>query len=233
MKTRTVILSAFLALMGVGCYTQFSTLEQQDIPPETTVDSTGDTVRVVRRVDTIVTREREVCYWERDLLGYPRLRCYQTYYPRDWYRYNNVPWWYMNDPYWSDYDRCPRLYFYDPNCGCCKYYRDAPIYRSPSTGGGAPRTPRPNTGTSRDSRTTRSSGLTGSSPVRSSSSRGTARKLIEQPAATPADSAKTTPAVPTADPAVTPGTSIEAPKVQQQPADTLEGSRMRRSSRNR
>ncbi len=117
------ILSIFL--FSGGCYTQFASLNNS-VPEKITnvVDSTGDTVKVIQKTDTILQKEREVCVWERDLLGYPHLRCYKSYYPRDWFVYNNTPWWYRNDPFWGDYDHCPRFYYYDPDCGCCKYYNE-------------------------------------------------------------------------------------------------------------
>lgn len=113
-----------------GCYTQLTTIDRTPPPQpkeevEWVVDTaTGDTVKVVRQVDTIQTEDHQTCIWERDLMGYPHLRCYDSFYPRDWFYYNNSPWWYRNDPYWYDYDRCPRYYYYDPSCGCCRYTAD-------------------------------------------------------------------------------------------------------------
>ncbi|NLD95389.1 MAG: hypothetical protein GX639_22285 [Fibrobacter sp.] len=123
MYSRGLVLLVAGLFVITGCYTQFVT-NQRIINDEVSVviDSiTGDTVKVINRIDTVLQKEREVCVWERDLMGYPRLRCYKSYYPRDWYVYNNTPWWYNNDPFWGDYDRCPRSYYYDPDCGCCKY----------------------------------------------------------------------------------------------------------------
>ena len=118
----------FSTFLFTGCYTQFVMVDQKP-PPEPTVDwvidsTTGDTVKVIKQVDTIRTRDRETCIWERDLMGYPHLRCYNSYYNSDWFYYNNSPWWYRNDPYWYDYNRCPRYYYYDPSCGCCRYTSD-------------------------------------------------------------------------------------------------------------
>lgn len=128
MKLKTVL--GFVGMCSVftisGCYTQFATTERKPIPEvvDTIIDSTGDTVKVIQRTDTIFQKEEEICVWERDLMGYPRLNCYKSYYPRDWFMYNHSPWWYRNDPYWYDYDRCPRYYYYDYSCGCCKYYTE-------------------------------------------------------------------------------------------------------------
>ncbi len=123
MYSRGLVLLVAGLFVITGCYTQFVTNQRISSENVTAVidSTTGDTVKVINRIDTIVQKEREVCVWERDLMGYPRLRCYKSYYPRDWYVYNNTPWWYNNDPFWGDYDRCPRSYYYDPDCGCCKF----------------------------------------------------------------------------------------------------------------
>jgi hypothetical protein len=121
--------SAFLcaALLGlVGCYTQFATLDTYGKAPsakeEIAVDSAGDTVRVIRDVDTVETREREVCYWQRDLFGRPQLRCYTTYYDDLWYDYYSHPWWYSR--YYSYYNcDCYSPYSYS-YCRDCGYSRD-------------------------------------------------------------------------------------------------------------
>jgi hypothetical protein len=122
MYIRGLFLLVIVSFLMTGCYTKFVTNQRVSNENVTAVidSTTGDTVKVINRIDTVVQKEREVCVWERDLMGYPRLRCYKTFYPRDWYVYNNTPWWY-NDPFWGDYDRCPRNYYYDPDCGCCKY----------------------------------------------------------------------------------------------------------------
>jgi hypothetical protein len=136
--------SAIILLTGFvlsGCYTQFSTLEPA--PPShqardtvVTVDSSGDTVTSIKQVDTIVKQEQRTCIWGRDMFGYPQLQCYDSYYPHDYYTYNYAPWWYRNDPYWHDYDRCPRYYYYDNGCGCCRYYEQQPNYYQGWGGGG-------------------------------------------------------------------------------------------------
>ncbi|MCX7725559.1 MAG: hypothetical protein N2053_01790 [Chitinispirillaceae bacterium] len=119
-----LLLISFILLSG--CYTQLMVVEKREPPKEEVVweidSATGDTVKVIKRVDTVKTKEREICVWRRDLLGYPYLYCYESYYPRDWFYYNYSPWWYRNDPFWYDYYRCPRFYYYDPSCGCCRYY---------------------------------------------------------------------------------------------------------------
>lgn len=117
-------ITSVLPFLLLGCYTQFSTLEPPSAPNATGANE-ADSVVVVsdtsKNVDTIVTRDNQVCVWERDLLGYPHLRCFTSYFPQSYYNYNYSSWWDRDDPYWPDYDRCPRYYFFDQSCGCCRY----------------------------------------------------------------------------------------------------------------
>lgn len=118
-KKNFVLLS--LGLLFTGCYTQFSTI-QTNYPDQQYNQTEADTLKSTdsskARVDTVVTKDREVCVWERDLLGYPELRCYESNYSNYWYDYNYTPWWYRNDPYWSGYNRHHRYYYHNP------YYND-------------------------------------------------------------------------------------------------------------
>jgi|GEM_PF-3196451 len=89
-----------------GCYTQFLMVDQTPSKADEVsfvVDSaTGDTVRIIKQTDTVYTRDHQTCIWERDLMGYPRLRCYDSYYPSHWFYYNYSPWWYYDRyPYYS------------------------------------------------------------------------------------------------------------------------------------
>lgn len=128
-------LPAVLLVALAGCYTQLGMVRHEDIAPaRPATDSTGERVE---KVDTVRVTEREVCYWTRDLLGYPVLRCRESRYSRDWFLYNDVPWWYRHDPYFYDYDRCPRYYYYDRSCGCCRYYRGNRRYYNPGSGSGS------------------------------------------------------------------------------------------------
>ncbi|MBN1128885.1 MAG: hypothetical protein JXA71_07860 [Chitinispirillaceae bacterium] len=109
------IIVAFFALM-CGCYTQFAAVEQRP-----------DTKRQVDMMpDTLQTSDNETCVWERDLMGFPYLRCYKGYYPREWYQYNFSPWWYRGDEHRYGGSRCPAYYYYDKSCGCCRYYLNNP-----------------------------------------------------------------------------------------------------------
>ncbi len=101
---KLLALSLIPAAFLCGCYTQFVMVDRSQPPKEEVsweIDSvTGDTVKVVRQKDTVHTYEHRTCIWERDLMGYPYLRCYDSFYPRDWYYYNYTPWWYYDYPYY-------------------------------------------------------------------------------------------------------------------------------------
>ncbi len=137
------LLRLALLLIGpwclTGCYTQFgNVLNRQEAAIREQSEERDSTIR---KVDTVRVREREVCYWSRDLLGYPVLRCERSNYSRDWHFYHSSPWWYRNDPFWYDYDRCPRYYYYDPACRCCRYYQYSPTPPPSGGGGGGGRAP--------------------------------------------------------------------------------------------
>jgi hypothetical protein len=100
-----------LLLITPGCYTRFAEFEP---------------VSVKAAADTVAPQDSEICIWERDLTGYPRLRCYPSYYPRQWYLYNYSPWWYHNSSHLYNSEKCPPYYYYDDNCGCCRYYLNNP-----------------------------------------------------------------------------------------------------------
>jgi hypothetical protein len=125
-----------------GCYTQFSTLEEKNPPPPPQISyeidsATGDTVKVIRSVDTMMVKQNQNCYWTRDFLGQPELRCDNSMYGHDWYTYNDYPWWYRSDPYYYDYSgRCPRYYYYDASCGCCQYWGGGGFRDDDRWGGG-------------------------------------------------------------------------------------------------
>lgn len=161
MNIKTVFLTLFALVMLSGCYTQFGSFEQ---PGEYFIaegaDSLIDTTEPSAQVDTIIYREKEICVWERDFTGMPHLRCYPSYYHRDWYYYNNSPWWFRNSTGWYDYKRCPRYYYFDSDCGCCRYYQHYPYRHSAGgrKGGGTG-------GTSSSGAPNRSRGIGGSSPV--------------------------------------------------------------------
>jgi hypothetical protein len=119
-------------LLLAGCYTQFShrnrMISDQYVPTDSVMAS--DSVRA-HLPDTLKVNSNQVCYWTRDLYGQPQLRCDDSYYGRDWYRYNNSPWWNSSSSYYyGDYntygwdEQCPAYYYYDNTCGACRYYRD-------------------------------------------------------------------------------------------------------------
>jgi hypothetical protein len=119
-------------LLLAGCYTQFAhrnrMMSDQYMPTDSVMAS--DSVRA-HLPDTLKVNSNQVCYWTRDIYGQPQLRCDDSYYGRDWYRYNNSPWWNSSSSYYyGDYNSygwdepCPAYYYYDNTCGACRYYRD-------------------------------------------------------------------------------------------------------------
>jgi hypothetical protein len=122
----TVFLMAFLL---TGCYTEFAYINNNvsgDTPPDSIAP--GDTA-YGRIPETVAADPNQVCYWTRDITGQPELRCDDPDYGRDWYMYNDYPWWNRSDPYFYgsyNYDgrdqRCPAYYYYDNTCGACRYY---------------------------------------------------------------------------------------------------------------
>jgi hypothetical protein len=119
-----VFCTAALLMFTEGCYTKFAVFE-----PVSTA-AKADSVRAAGA-------DKETCIWERDLMGYPYLHCYPSYYPRQWYLYNYSPWWYHNDRHLYNADQCPPYYSYDPGCGCCRYFLNDPGrtgLRQPVTG---------------------------------------------------------------------------------------------------
>jgi hypothetical protein len=131
MKRIVILILCVLAFSG--CYTQFAMVNRggpEGMPPDSVMgqDSSQSRIR-----DTVRIKDREVCYWTRDIWGRPELRCDDSYYGRDWYRYNNYPWWNRSSSYsyyYGDYnyygwdERCPAYYYFDNSCGACRYYRN-------------------------------------------------------------------------------------------------------------
>lgn len=135
MNIKTFSLTLLALVMLSGCYTRFGSIDQPgDYFIAEEADSLIDSTVPAARVDTIIHKEKEICVWERDFTGMPRLRCFSSFYNNDWYFYNNSPWWFRNSAYWYDYKRCPRYYNFDPDCGCCRYYQHYP-YRHGFGGG--------------------------------------------------------------------------------------------------
>lgn len=116
--SRLLFIAVVAGAMTENCYTKFATFEQREIAPGT---------------DSVKTEDKEVCIWERDLMGFPYLHCYPGYYPRQWY-INNSPWWYHNNEHLYNADQCPPYYYFDPNCGCCRYYLNNPALSRASYG---------------------------------------------------------------------------------------------------
>lgn len=114
---------SLLILSICGCYTQFVTLE--DRYPVTadasSSDSTG-TVKPGKDKDTVVIKEKEICYWRRNFFGEWELECYESNYPSYWHSYHHRPWWYRRTGFRSYRCHCPYHSYYHPNCEYCWEY---------------------------------------------------------------------------------------------------------------
>ena len=148
-RTFTLIagLSAVLMLFA-GCYTRFAgpAYRKTVAPPRAdstyVPDSTRDSTTATARVDTVREIEQETCFWVRNYWGEPELRCFDSYRSDPWYSYQHYPWWYRsswysNSLYYYDRDRCPRYYYFDPTCGCCRYFREDPYWSGGGGGSGS------------------------------------------------------------------------------------------------
>jgi hypothetical protein len=137
-KIETLIILSFTFLL-IGCYTQFTRIENRytDVPedfvPDTTaeyiVDSTAEDQSAANK-DTVIVKEREVCYWHRTFLGEWELRCYKTNYSNYYHSYYSRPWWYSqyNVSYHPYSYHCPYHSYYHASCEYCWYHYDKYYY---------------------------------------------------------------------------------------------------------
>lgn len=114
---------AMACLLAAGCYTRLATVGP---PPGTGGGGEGVIADSgAAPPETVTIKDREVCYWERDFFGRPRLRCYESYYNDDWHHFHDYPWWYRGRSYYRDYDcHCPYHISYHPTCRLCWRYCD-------------------------------------------------------------------------------------------------------------
>ena len=124
----------FCALLSGGCYTQLMSYQGEVLAGR---DSAGADCGECREVAPASDR-REICVWERDMFGYPDLRCYNTNYSSSWVYFHNTPWWYRDSYGWYDTRGCPPYYYFDRISGICRYYSSSnyPHGNSGSGGGG-------------------------------------------------------------------------------------------------
>ncbi len=186
------ILTASVAIIlgASGCYTKFATPRREYQPSKElmVVDSTGDTVRVITKTDTVRTSEQEICIWERDIAGFPRLRCFQSRHSHGYYLYSNVPWWYRAHPHVYDYGYCPPNYYYDFHRGTCRYIWSS----SPPGGGRQPSQPRVSDPPARRPRV---QGLEDAEPTPSGSSNQTGASAPSPAPLAPSQSKSSSPSV--------------------------------------
>jgi len=117
---------AFLLGFG-GCYTKLASYQNETMGNGGDCSDCGD--------EAPVNDRREVCVWERDIFGFPEMRCYTTNYSSSWMYFHSTPWWYRDSYRWYDTRGCPPNYYYDRGSGICRYYGSS-NYHPPGGGGG-------------------------------------------------------------------------------------------------
>jgi hypothetical protein len=132
LKKMLISLAAvFCALLPAGCYTKIASFQNETMPTSASAAGSGcDDCRD----EAPVSGRREICVWERDIFGWPEMRCYTTNYASSWMYFHNTPWWYRNNYGWYDTRGCPAYYYYDRVSGICRYYGGS--YYPPSNSGG-------------------------------------------------------------------------------------------------
>jgi hypothetical protein len=131
-KVLILLFAAGCPLFLGGCYTRLMTYQGE----VTEAGSKGGGCADCRE-EVPYTGGRQVCVWERDLFGYPELRCYYTSYASSWLYFHNTPWWYRSNYGWRDTRGCPPYYYYDRFSGTCRYYGGSSYPGpNPGTGGG-------------------------------------------------------------------------------------------------
>ena len=121
------IVLLFIVFILAGCYTQFVTLDTRvnSITSNSSEDSTKVSENTLeKKIDTIVIKDREVCYWHRTFLGKWELRCYRTNYSDYWHSYYNRPWWYHQSFNKTYNCHCPYHITFHPNCTNCWFHCD-------------------------------------------------------------------------------------------------------------
>ena len=116
------------AFLFGGCYTKLASYQNETMAASGGgCSDCGD--------EAPVNNRREVCVWERDIFGFPEMRCYTTNYSSSWMYFHSTPWWYRSNYRWYDSRGCPPHYYYDRVSGICRYY-GASTYPSGGGGGG-------------------------------------------------------------------------------------------------
>jgi hypothetical protein len=127
LKKLLIPLTAFFcAFILSGCYTKIASYQNETIP------SSGSGGCVDCRDEAPASDRRQICVWERDIFGFPEMRCYYTNYASSWMYFHSTPWWYRSNYGWYDTRGCPAYYYYDRTSGICRYYGG-----SYSSGGGS------------------------------------------------------------------------------------------------
>ena len=115
----TLSAALLCAFLFGGCYTQMMAYQGEATQGR---DNRGDECHDCRDQVPVSSSRREICVWERDIFGYPELRCYNTNYHSSWMYFHSTPWWYRSNFGWRDTRGCPPHYYYDRYAGICRLY---------------------------------------------------------------------------------------------------------------
>lgn len=87
----------------------------------------------------VQTRPAGYCIWTRDFLGYPELRCFDSWEEYRFFTEVNSPWWIRDRLYPYRFGDCPPGFHYDPFSSYCRHHGDFRRRhppRIPRSGGG-------------------------------------------------------------------------------------------------
>jgi len=110
------LMALVCTLFFTGCYTKLMSYQGETLPGR----SGGSGCAECSDEVAPTADRREICVWERDIFGYPEMRCYNTFYHSSWIYFHNTPWWYRNSYSWYDTRGCPPHYYFDRISGMCR-----------------------------------------------------------------------------------------------------------------
>ncbi|MDR2577920.1 MAG: hypothetical protein LBC70_03780 [Chitinispirillales bacterium] len=116
------LLALLCAFFFGGCYTQLMSYQGETMHSGRSSNLYAGDCADGGCPQEVPPNRREVCVWERDIFGFPDLRCYNTNYSSAWIYFHNTPWWYRDTYGWHDYRGCPPYYYYDRIAGICRYH---------------------------------------------------------------------------------------------------------------
>ncbi|MCL2183554.1 MAG: hypothetical protein FWB85_08810 [Chitinispirillia bacterium] len=130
-KRLLVLLTASLCLtLFAGCYTQLMRYQGETVQGR----EGGACDEGCPEEIAASSARHQICVWERDIFGYPEMRCYNTRYHSSWMYFHSTPWWYRSSFGWYDTRGCPPHYYFDSYSRTCRRYGHS--YPPPNTGHG-------------------------------------------------------------------------------------------------